>query len=185
MKREEIKEIIEGITKEQLDRIMEINGNDIEKAKSNVSTLQEQVTNLTAQLNERDKQLQELKETDKNNEKLQNKITELEQSNASVQSEYEAKIKALQDDYELEGKLRSDGARNIKAVKALLDKDKSYDEQIKALKENEDTSFLFQSKEVEVTPPKGTAPSTGNVTPSSNEPLSLSAAISKALNMKG
>lgn len=185
MKREQIKEIIEGITKEQLDRIMEINGNDIESAKGNLTTLQQQVTDLKAQLDDRDKQLKDLKDEVKDNEKLQSRITELEQKNANDKADYDKKLKALERDHEIEGKLHTAKAKNLKAVKALLDMDSKtdIDEQIKALQEGEETAFLFETAGK---PPKGTTPSSGGQDPAQkHDPASLSDAVSKALKLKG
>lgn len=189
MKREEIKEIVEGITKEQLDKIMEINGNDIEKAKANLGTLEEKVKSLEAQLDERDSQLSDLKNEAKENEKLKTKITELETKNATTKTDYENRIKALEADHEVENKLRDAKAKNVKAVKALLDSNSEtdIDAQIKALQENEATAFLFDTTSNNQTPPPtGTSPNGGNGGGEpKNKPTTLSEAVSKALNMKG
>lgn len=180
MKREEIKEIIEGITKEQLDKIMEINGSDIEKAKGDLATYKQQVENLNTQIADRDKQLKELKESNKDNEKLQAKIEELEQANTASKTEYEKQIEAIKKDNENELKIRDYRAKNVKAVKALLNDESPVDEQLKALKEDESTSFLFEADNV-VTTPKGTTPKAGAGTPAGGEAPTLASAIGKAL----
>jgi len=70
-------------------------------------------------------------------------------------AEYEAKIANLKLDFAVETALLRAGARNVKAAGALLDREKlsideegrscGLEEQIKALKENEETAFLFES----------------------------------------
>ena len=114
--------------------------------------------------------------------KLLSKIAELEQTNESSKNDYEARIAKLEKDNRTELKLRDAKAKNIKAVKALLDPDKDEDEQIKALKEAEETAFLFDKTNE---PPKGTEPRNGGEPPKTNEPSSLADAIGKALIKKG
>lgn len=182
MKTEFLKEL--GIEdKEVIKQIMAENGRDIESVRTEMESYKTQVEQLNSQLSDRDKQLKELKDSQKDNQELQTKITRLEELNNTFKIEYEQKIKDLEADRDLELKLRDSNARNVKAVKALIDKDKDIDEQIKELMKNEDTSFMFKTEEKE--PPKGVTPASGGVTPSSNQPMTLSGAISKALNMKG
>lgn len=80
MKREEIKSIFGEATDEQLDRIMKLNGSDVEKIK--------------ARAERAEKELAEKKEAF---EKLSGEFNELKQSNAAAE-DYEAKFKALQAD---------------------------------------------------------------------------------------
>ena len=105
---------------------------------------------LKTQIEDRDKQLKELKIKAAGNEELTTKITELETLNSQTKEEYEAKITALRKETSIELKLKDEKAKNIKAVKALLDLEKvsldgdnliGLDEQLKALKEKE--SYLF------------------------------------------
>lgn len=71
-------------------------------------------------LEERDNQLEELKTKATGNEELQERIQELEELNKQTKEEYESKLEAQKFDYELEKAIREAGARNPKAVKALL-----------------------------------------------------------------
>ncbi|MBU5311905.1 phage scaffolding protein [Tissierella carlieri] len=105
---------------------------------------------LKTQIEDRDKQLKELKIKAAGNEELTTKITELETLNNQTKEEYETKITALRKETSIELKLKDEKAKNIKAVKALLDLEKvsldgdnliGLDEQLKALKEKE--SYLF------------------------------------------
>ncbi|NLI90189.1 MAG: scaffolding protein [Epulopiscium sp.] len=105
---------------------------------------------LKSQLEERDAQLKELKAKAAGNEDLTSKITELENLNNTTKKEYESKITALRKETSIELALKDEKAKNIKAVKALLDLDKvsldgdnliGLEEQLKTLKESE--SYLF------------------------------------------
>ena len=71
-------------------------------------------------LKERDKQLKELGEKAKGNEEMTKQITELQEANRQATQEYEAKVKQIQFDHALDTALKAAGAKNTKAVKALL-----------------------------------------------------------------
>lgn len=110
----------------------------------------EEKKELKTQIEDRDKQLKELKIKAAGNEELTTKITELETLNNQTKEEYENKIAALRKETSIELKLKDEKAKNIKAVKALLDLEKvsldgdnliGLDEQLKLLKEKE--SYLF------------------------------------------
>ncbi|MTI62268.1 MAG: scaffolding protein [Firmicutes bacterium] len=73
---------------------------------------------------ERDTQLTELKKKAGDNEELNQRIQELEEQNKTTTEEYENKLFAQKLDFEIDKYLREEGARNPKAVKALLDLDK-------------------------------------------------------------
>lgn len=62
MKREELTAL--GITDENVDKIMAMNGRDIEKHKTAAEKAQGQVTTLTGQLADRDKDIEDLKKVD-------------------------------------------------------------------------------------------------------------------------
>lgn len=110
----------------------------------------EEKKELKGQLEERDKQLNELKTKAAGNEELTAKITELENLNNTTKEEYESKITALRKETLIELALKDEKAKNIRAVKALLDLEKvsldgdnliGLEEQLKTLKEKE--SYLF------------------------------------------
>lgn len=61
-----------------------------------------------------------------------------------VKTEYEGKLASAQKSAEVSAKIYESGARNVKAVRALLDDTKPIDEQLKALKESD--SYLFNSR---------------------------------------
>ena len=110
----------------------------------------EEKKELKAQLEERDGQLKELKVKATGNEELTSKITELENLNNQTKKEYETKIAELRKETSIELKLKDEKAKNIKAVKALLDLKKvslegdsliGLEEQLKGLKETD--PYLF------------------------------------------
>ncbi|KXG78279.1 phage scaffolding protein [Thermotalea metallivorans] len=118
--------------------------------KAKFDEINEERKELKSQLEERDKQLKELKVKVQGNEELTAKIVELENLNKQTKEEYEAKMAALKKETAIELKLKDEKAKNVKAVRALLDLDKvnldgdnliGLDEQLKALKEKE--SYLF------------------------------------------
>ena len=96
---------------------------------------------LKIQLDERDIQLGELKVKATGNDDLTTKIIELEILNTTTKTEYEEQIKALRRETDIELKLKDAKAKNIKAVKALLDYEGDIDEQIKGFLETD--AYLF------------------------------------------
>lgn len=124
MTRDEIKAILPNISKEDLDKIMAINGSDIEKAKGDTTALNTQITKLTNQITDRDNQLQDLKAKSTDNEALTKKIEELETANANAKSEYEKAVADMKRDHAINNSIRDAKAKNVKAVRALLDMDK-------------------------------------------------------------
>lgn len=113
---------------------------------------------LKANLAERDNQLKDLGEKAKGNEELTKKIAELTETNKKLSEEYEAKIAAREREYAIDGELSKIGAKNLKAVKALLDDEKivvkdgqivGLNEQIETIKKND--AYLFN--ETQPTPP--------------------------------
>lgn len=104
-------------------------------------------------IKERDKQLEDLKKNSGDAEALKAEIAKLQGENKANADKYAAEIKAMQINSAVEKELTAAGAKNLKAVKALLaDLDKAeldgetvkgLADQIKKLKGGEDTKFLF------------------------------------------
>lgn len=149
-----------GLTKEQADSVMKINGDDIENAKGTASTeiknLQTEVEGLKTQVGDRDKQLETLKASAGDNADLKKQIEHLQTENATAKATHESELNQLKIDFAVEKALTGAKAKNIKAVKALLelgeaklDKDgnvKGLDEQIEKLRSGDDTKFLFEAQ---------------------------------------
>lgn len=141
MKRKFLEDL--GLEKEDIDSIMAENGKDVEKAKADYEDVKAQLETANATITD-------LKKNNVDNEKLQNKVTE-----------YETEITKLKDEaakkdfnYRLEDALKGSKAKNLKALKALLDMDKvklegdkftGLEEQLTALKESD--AYLFDAEE--------------------------------------
>ena len=65
-----------------------------------------------------------------------------------MRAEYDCKIKEVTREHEIERILRESGARNLKAVRALLEGDEIEDIacEVERLKKDEETRFLFEKK---------------------------------------
>ena len=167
MTRAELEEL--GLTKEQIDSVMGINGNDIEKAK--LTEAEKEADTLKEQIKDRDKQLNDLKNSKEDLEGLKSQIETLQKDNKAKDEQYKAEIRNLRVNSAVEAALTGAKAKNLTAVKALLkDLDKAelledgtvkgLKEQIEALTKADDTKFLF---DIEMTPqtPKGATPAGG------------------------
>ena len=159
MKRSELEAL--GLTKEQVDEVIKINGADIENAKKTAETevqnAQKEVDLLKDQVKDRDKQLETLKATAGDNETLSKQIADLQTENATAKENHEKEMNRLKVDFAVEKALTGANAKNVKAVKALLDLEdakldkegnvKGLQEQIDKLTAAEDTKFLFDVPE--------------------------------------
>lgn len=144
-----------GVSKEQIDAIMKINGEDIENAKQDNKNLETEVKNLKAQINDRDTQLETLKASAGDNETLKQQIADLQNENTKAKETHESELNQLKVDFAVEKALTGAKARNVKAVKALLDLSdakldkegnvKGLSEQIEKLTSGDDTKFLFDT----------------------------------------
>lgn len=169
-----------GITdKAVIDAIMAENGRDIENAKKDYQTVVAKAEGLEAQLSERDTQIKELKKLVKDNESLTTKLTELETANATMKTDYEKRISDMERTYTNESKIRAAKAKNVKAVMALLNPDEDVDAQLKALKEAEDTAFLFDVDTVK--PPSGTTPVAGGAQTNTSTEMTFADRIRNSL----
>lgn len=159
MTRKELEDL--GLSKEQADSIMKINGDDIENAKASSATeiknRETEISGLKAQVSDRDKQLETLKASAGDNEALTKQIADLQNENAKAKESYESDMNQLKVDFAVEKALTGANAKNIKAVKALLDLTdakldkegnvKGLQEQIDKLITADDTKFLFDTKQ--------------------------------------
>jgi translation elongation factor EF-G len=100
-------------------------------------------------------QLDTLKQSAGVSEDLKKQIEKLQTDNDKTKADYEAKLNQTIIDSEVDRALLRAGAKNTKAVKALLDlakvqRDgetiKGHEDQIKALLEAEDSKFLFNTQ---------------------------------------
>lgn len=155
-----------GLSKEQVDSIMKINGEDIENARSvsatEIKNLQTEIAGLNTQVKDRDAQLETLKASTGDAEAMKQQIATLQAENATAKQTYESEMNQLKVDFAVEKALTGASAKNMKAVKALLDledakldKDgnvKGLQEQIDKLTAGEDTKFLFDVPDAKAQP---------------------------------
>lgn len=179
------KELIElGLTEELADKVAKASAEEFKDyvSKERFNEVNDNVKELKSQITDRDKQLTDLKKTAGDSKELQDKITELQTANKTASANYEQKISDILKNNAIDNALMTNKAKNIKAVRGLLDMDKikvdgetvtGIDEQIKSLIKDETSSFLFEKEEK--TPPvvKGVTPANGNKQPDAG--LSLGA----------
>ena len=137
----------------------------VEKTKySELETIKNQLEESNKTVN---KQLEDLKKNTGDAEALKAEIQKMQDENKSKETEYANNIKKLKIDNAVELALIGAKAKNIKAVKALLNlenleigedgKVKGLEDQIKNLTKDEGTAFLFEAESKTETP-KGTDP---------------------------
>lgn len=145
-------------------------------ARADFNAVNEAKKQLEADLKERNTQLETLKTSTGDVEALRNKITELQAQNTQREKENAEAIKALKMDNAVEMALMKAGAKNTKAVKALLDLTKAtlgedgtvagLADQIEKLTKADDSSFLFDTSKPKpgmtgMTPNSGGTPGAG------------------------
>lgn len=158
MTKKELEEL--GLTKEQAESVLKINGTDIENATSAAAAetvnLKTEVAGLNNQVKDRDKQLETLKASVGDNEALTKQIADLQAENTKAKETHESEMDQLKIDFAVEKALTGAQAKNVRAVRALLDltdakldKDgsvKGLKEQIDKLTADDGTKFLFDTQ---------------------------------------
>ena len=146
MKRTFLEEL--KLDKDTIDKIMDENGRDIEKAKGDLETVTKERDGLKEQIADRDKQLDKLRKSTGDVEELKKQIEDLQKDNKTKIEALEAENKSIRINSAIDRALGASGARNNAAVKALLkDIDKAelqddgtikgLDSQIKALQKSD------------------------------------------------
>ncbi len=125
-------------------------------SKTDFNAVNEEKKALEKTLSRRDTQLEELKKSAGDNEALKAQIAELQEKNTADAAAHAEEIGRLKLEAAVDAALMNAGARNTKAVRALIDMTKvrlckdgsaeGMDEQLSALKKGEDTEFLFEHK---------------------------------------
>ena len=157
-----------GLEKDVIDKIMTENGNDIEKIKADRDNYKSQLE--TAQEALKGFEGVDVKE-------LNSKIAQLNSDLAAKDSEYQQKIADMEFNSVLDNAITASGARNAKALKALLDVDalkssKNQAEDIKSAIDavKTDNGYLFNSDE----------PFQNPVHPTNNNPINQMSGVEKA-----
>src|SRR5690625_3046926 len=160
MNREELKSL--GLTDDQIEGVMASHGktvNSIKEKADKADSLQSQIDDYKQQIKDRDNQLADLGKKVKDNEELTAEIERLKDENKTATEELQEKLEKQAFEFALEKELNKAGAKNPKAVKALLDTESikvdgetllGLDDQLKALKESDE--YLFESEEKASTP---------------------------------
>lgn len=142
-----------GLSKEQIDSIMDENGKDVNAAKDGLEQTKAELTQAKQQVQERDQQIETLKSSAGDNEDLKQQIANLQEQNKQKDKDHKEEIKNLK----LDAAIRSaigDSAQDAELVAGLIDKEKlllsddgkvtGLDEQVKSLKESK--KFLFKEE---------------------------------------
>ena len=153
MKRETLKDM--GLAAEQVDKIMELNGVDIEKAKGKANELATENTELKAQLKKRDDDLVELRKSVKDNETLSADFKALQEKYKNDRADLEKQVAQVKLTSALDLGLSGAKVRSAKDIKGLLDMDAiklddagkltGLDDQLKAIKKSD--PYLFDGGE--------------------------------------
>lgn len=126
----------------------------VEKSKHDEAV--EESKTLKTQVAERDKQLETLKASAGDNEELKKQIEDMKKQNADQEKAHKAELAQLKLDNAIDAALTAAGAKNGKAVKALIDVSKvklgedgkltGWDDQIKAVQKSDAYLFNVQQK---------------------------------------
>ena len=170
MKRKFLEDL--GLEKEAIDKIMAENGNDVNTAKADYDSLKQQLDAANMHIQERDIQLETLKNSTGDMEALKQQIASLQSDNQATKEKYEAAMKDLKLSTAIKLAL-GDSAQDADLVAGLFDKSKlimsddgkitGLDEQMKALKKEK--AFLFKEEKAPQPQIKGGKPAEGKGTP--------------------
>ena len=122
MKKEDLMKI-DGMTEELATKIAEASAEELKGyiPKTRFDEVNEAKKNAEALVKERDKQLEDVKKSTGDNEELKKQIEQLQEINKTAKAEYEANIKRVQKENIDTLLLTENGAKNAKAILALLD----------------------------------------------------------------
>ncbi len=151
MKKEDLLAL--GLSEEQAKKVLEAAKGYVPKAR--LTETERERDALKATVAERDKQLGELKASSGDSEALRRQIGELQKLNAEQQKAHEAELARLRLDNAIDAAVIAAGARNAKAVKALLDTSKmelgvdgkvsGLDDALKAVRKSD--AYLFREQQ--------------------------------------
>ena len=149
MKREDLKEL--NLSDDALDKIMALHGADIEKHKNAVTTAKAEADTLKKQLDDAGKQIESFKGMDV--EGIKKAADDWKAKYEQAQKDAAAQLESVKFEHSLEGALSAAKAKNIKAVRALLNLEglKLSDDGILGLKEQlekikAENDYLFEGE---------------------------------------
>lgn len=176
-----------GLTDEQADSVIAL-WKDTSVPLYRFNEINDKMKSYKSQLEDKTAEVETLSKKVGDTDKLNDEIQKLKDANSKAAGEHIAELSRLKKSNAIDGVLRDSKAKNVKAVKALLDMDKitfendtleGLEDQIKALRESESSKFMFDT-----TPdynPKGTVPgetSGGNT----NKTMTFGEAIAAAFS---
>jgi folylpolyglutamate synthase/dihydropteroate synthase len=173
MKREFLKNL--SLSDEAIEKIMAEHGNSVNAIKNKQAELEGQIADYKTQLSERDKQLDSLKKAAGDSDALTKQIAELQAANKQAKAEFDERIETLAKENLVNLALTKAGAKNPKAVKALLNLENTKRdgdtiiglvEQLDKLKETD--SYLFHVEQKPTV--AGTQPNSGSGAPADTPP---------------
>lgn len=176
MKKEDL--IALGLTEEQAKKVLDAVKDYVPKTQ--LAEVERERDGLKATVTERDTQLETLKKSSGDNETLQKQIADLQKANEDQQKAHEAEITQLRLDNAVEAAILAAGAKNVKAVRALMDIDKlrlekdgtvtGLSDQIKAIQKSDAYMFAEKQQQQQF---KGFQPgASGDVKPNGNVDVS-------------
>ncbi|MDN5583988.1 MAG: phage scaffolding protein [Lactobacillus sp.] len=122
MKRNQLKDL--GLDEDQIKAVMDLNGEDINNAKSGNDAIVEESNALKAQIAERDKDLKNLRKNAKDNEELSNSYKELETKYKNDTADLTNKLNQTRLTSAVDRALNVSKVRDTNAIKGFLDMDK-------------------------------------------------------------
>lgn len=155
MKKEEFTAL--GISEELATKAEKASQKELEGyvTKEQFDTVNAENKNLKQSVSDRDKQLDTLKKASGDNEDLKKQIEEMKQQNKEQAEAHKAEIAQIKLDNAMDAALMAAGAKNTKAVKALLDVSKvklgddgkltEWEDQLKAVQKSD--AYLFEDKQ--------------------------------------
>lgn len=187
MKREFLEGL--GLEKEKIDSIMAEHGKTVESHKSKQTELKESLDELQKQLDNRNKDLKDLKKKAEGSDELKTQLADLETKYNQDKADFDAKLKETQLSSALKLALAGK-VHDADLVTGLIDKTKielgedgnvtkGLDEQIKTLQESKSFLFVPENKAPGI---KGVTPPGGKEEPGGE--VSTGANFAKTLNEK-
>lgn len=152
MERKQLEEL--GLEKDVINKIMDLNGNDINKIKQEKEVLEQEKTNLSEQLKSANTKIEDFSKL--NVDEIKEEAKKYKEEFEANQKEMQNKLRQQELEHKIELSLTKQGAKSIKAAKALLDIDKlnetdKVDEELEAQLTNltESASYLFQGQQTQ------------------------------------
>lgn len=122
MKKEDLIQL--GLTEEQAEKVVKLHSEELDGSfvpKSRFNEVNEENKSLKQTVSERDKQLEDLGKTAGDSEELKKQIETLKTANSEALKKHEKEMAQLRLDNAIDSALASAGAKNVRAVRGLID----------------------------------------------------------------